>query len=280
MFCRQVFLETPQSIAFATNGDLYIAESDSQSINRVRVVTASDGKISRFAGADLKCLCVDIACECYSSDSLATNAKMNTVSSLTVTPDGRVHICDQGNLRIRTVVSPLPQQNTHGEYEIMSPDSLQVYIFNRHGQHVATKSLTGATVYKFSYNVNTLNGKLSSVTDAAGNKMFILRDYSNQVKSIENTQGGKCRLAMNRLNMLETFTTSDNFTTRFTYYGSTEALLATRTDSSGRSFTFHYDDYGRLTKAIPPSGALIEMKDYLGVSHNDSCILLSGDTKY
>ena len=34
----------PQSIAFAPNGDLYVAESDSQRINRVRMVT-TNGKV-------------------------------------------------------------------------------------------------------------------------------------------------------------------------------------------------------------------------------------------
>ena len=34
----------PQSIAFAPNGDLYVAESDSQRINRVRMVS-TNGKV-------------------------------------------------------------------------------------------------------------------------------------------------------------------------------------------------------------------------------------------
>ena len=231
------------------------------------MVTATDGKISRFAGADLKCSCMDIACECYSNDLLATDAKMSTVSSITVTPDGRLHVCDQENLRIRTVISPLPQQNAqNGEYEIVWPLNNEVYVFNRHGQHVSTRSvLTGHTVYTFSYNVNTLNGKLSSVTDSAGNKLYILRDYSNQVKSIENSQGGKCRLQMSRLGMLQSFTTPDNFVTKLTYYGNTDALLATRTDSWTKSVVYQYDTYGRLVRAIRPSGDIIEMNYKLGV---------------
>lgn len=36
-------LTMPQSIAFAPSGDLYVAESDSQRINRVRVI-GTDGK--------------------------------------------------------------------------------------------------------------------------------------------------------------------------------------------------------------------------------------------
>lgn len=37
-FATQATLVMPQSITFATNGDLYIGESDSQRINRVRIV--------------------------------------------------------------------------------------------------------------------------------------------------------------------------------------------------------------------------------------------------
>ena len=210
---------------------------------------------------------MDVSCECYSSDLLATNAKLSTVSSIAVTPDGRLHICDQENLRIRTVLSPLPAQNPqNGEYEIVSAPESEVYVFNRHGQHVITRSvLTGQTIYTFSYNVNTLNGKLSSVTDSAGNKLYILRDYSNQVKSIENSSGGKCRLQMSRLGMLQSFTTPDNFVTKLTYYGNTDALLATRTDSWTRSIVYYYDQYGRLVRAVRPSGDIIEMKYKLSV---------------
>ena len=245
-----VYLETPQSMAFASNGDLYVAESDSQSINRVRIISSQDGKISKFAGVDMKCSCMDVACECYSNEHLALNAKFSTISSISVTPDGRVHICDQGNLRIRSVDSSLPSQSMIGEYEINSPETNEIYAFNRYGQHIGTKSLTnGAQIYSFSYNVNTLNGKLSSVTDAAGNKMFILRDYANHVKSIENTQGGECRLGMSKLNMLETFTSPDKAITRFTYTGGTDGLLASRIDSWGGTVIYEYDEFGRLIKA-------------------------------
>ena len=229
-------------------------------------MTASDNRIQRFAGADLKCSCMDVGCQCYSSDLLAANAKMSTVSAIAVTPDGRVHICDHENLRIRTVFSALPQQHSqNGEYEIVSAPDNEVYVFNRHGQHMMTKSVpSGHTIYTFSYNVNTLNGKLSSVTDSVGNKLYILRDHSNQVMSIENSSGGMCRLQMSRLGMLQSFTTPDNFQTKLTYYGNTDALLATRADSGNKSVVYHYDHYGRLTRAVRPSGDIIELKCKVG----------------
>ena len=208
---------------------------------------------------------MDIACQCFSPDDLlAVNARLSTISSIAVTPDGRVHISDQENLRVRTVYSPLPPQNpTTGEYEIVWPDTSEVYVFNRYGQHVTTKSaLTGTVMYTFAYNVNTINGRVSSVTDSAGNKVYVLRDYSNQVKSIENSQGGKCRLSMTRQGLLASFTTPNNYAIKFNYRDN-DALLTSRTDSWGQSILYHYDEYGRIVRAILPTGDTITLHNRL-----------------
>ncbi|XP_054706826.1 teneurin-m-like [Uloborus diversus] len=255
-----VYLESPQGIAFAPNGDLYIAESDSQTVNRVRVV-GSDGRvISRFAGSESKCSCLEESCSCFDEEHvLAATTKLSTISAIAVSPDGLLHICDQGNLRIRSVTASLPRLNELSEYEIHSPESQEIYVFNRHGQHVATRNtISGKDVYTFSYNVNTSFGKLSTVTDAAGNKIYILRDYNNQVNTIENTQGGKCRLEMSRMMMLQSFTTPSNFKTVFDYHGST-GLLRSKEDSTGRSYIYNFDEYGRLTESVTPSGQVIRL---------------------
>ncbi|XP_065347700.1 teneurin-m isoform X4 [Cloeon dipterum] len=252
-------LVMPQSIAFAPNGDLYVAESDSQRINRVRVI-GTDGKIQHFAGAESKCNCLDRGCGCFDEDHfLAATSKFNTISSITVTPDGILHISDQANYRIRSVTASLPEANANREYEIYSPETQEIYIFNRFGQHILTKNiLTGETIYIFSYNVNTSNGKLSTVTDAAGNKVFLLRDYASQVTSIENTKGEKCRLRMSRMRMLHELGTPDNYNVTFDYHGST-GLLKTKLDSTGRSYVYNYDEFGRLTSAVTPTGQVISL---------------------
>lgn len=85
--------------------------------------------------------------------------------------------------RIRSVLARLPEANSAREYEVYSPETQEVYVFNRFGQHIATKNiLTGETSYTFQYNVNTSNGKLSMVVDSAGNRVFILRNYASQVR--------------------------------------------------------------------------------------------------
>lgn len=50
-FATQATLVMPQSITFATNGDLYIGESDSQRINRVRIIGKSTRKLEPIPSA-------------------------------------------------------------------------------------------------------------------------------------------------------------------------------------------------------------------------------------
>ncbi|XP_028159380.1 teneurin-m isoform X2 [Ostrinia nubilalis] len=252
-------LVMPQSIAFGAAGDLYVAESDSQRINRVRLIT-TDGKISLYAGAESKCNCLERGCDCFEADHfLASNSKFNTISAVIVSPDGIVHIADQANYRIRSVMASIPDASGAREYEIYSPDTQEIYIFNRFGQHIMTKNiLTGENNYVFTYTVNTSNGKLSTVTDAAGNKVFLLRDYSSLVNSIENTKGQKCRLRMSRMKMLQELRTPDNFNVTFDYHGTT-GLLKAKYDSTGRSYIYKYDEFGRLTSAVTPTGRIINL---------------------
>ncbi|XP_073990849.1 teneurin transmembrane protein Ten-m isoform X6 [Rhodnius prolixus] len=261
----QATLVMPQSIAFAPSGDLYIAESDSQRINRVRLV-GTDGKISHYAGAESKCNCLDRGCDCFEQDHfLASTSKFNTISSIVVSPDGILHIADQANYRIRSVIASIPEPTASREYEVYSPETQELYVFNRFGQHISTKNiLTGETSYIFTYNVNTSNGKLSTVTDSAGNKVFLLRDYTSQVNSIENTKGQKCRLRMSRMRLLSEISTPDNYNVTLDYVGPT-GLLRSKLDSAGRSYVYSYDEFGRLTQAVTPTGRVIRLSFDLSV---------------
>jgi hypothetical protein len=47
----------------------------------------------------------------------------------------------QGNLRVRSVQAVLPNENQFRQYEVFSPETQELYVFNRHGQHVATKNI-------------------------------------------------------------------------------------------------------------------------------------------
>ena len=255
----QATLTSPQSMAFSPSGDLYIAESDSQRINRVRVVT-TNGQISLYAGKESKCSCLNRDCDCYNDDHfMARNAKFSTISAIAVTPDGTVYICDQGNYRIRAVRSSLPTANSLREYEIFSPSTQEVYVFNRFGQHIFTRNiLTRETIYKFSYNVNTSNGKLSSITDASGKKISILRDYAGEVNSIENSGNQKFRVEMSRMQMLQAFISPNGYNMTFSYHGA-NGLLHTIMDSGGNGRIYEYNENGRLVSTIMSTGETVTL---------------------
>lgn len=89
-------LVEPQSLSFASNGDLYVAESDGKRINRVRVIS-TDGRISPFAGvSSTRCNCLDPGCDCFDADQhLAASAKFSSIASIACTPDGVLFIADQ-----------------------------------------------------------------------------------------------------------------------------------------------------------------------------------------
>lgn len=222
-------LGTILALAFAPNGNLYIAETDTHRVNFIRVVDTS-GKIIHFAGKTQdkiksNCDCntsmttmnpspnedLPTACLCGATDVttsnaetlLSSNAKFQSISALTVSPGGVLHVADQGSLHILALDHYLPSHDENGEFHIPYTPAGEVYVFNRYGQHIATKDLASAkTKYSFLYSKNTSFGKLSTVTDSSGNKIQFLRDYSNVVSSIENTQDHKSELKISGVGYL------------------------------------------------------------------------------
>ena len=248
-----VILESPQHITFAPNGYLYIVESDGKFINRIREVS-TDGTISHYAGAKSKCSCRDEGCKCYDGkEVLATKILLNSPTAITVTPDNVLHVADMGNMRIYSVVATLPEPDSYGQYQVLYPQTQDLYIFNRYGQHIATKNLiTDQYVYNFTYNVNSYYGKLVRVTDSGNNRLTIRRDYNSEAKEITPPGGQKCKFIMDNMGQLHIFIAADNSTTKFTYTNT--GLLETKETSEGHTFLYDYDANGRLASVTQPTG--------------------------
>lgn len=79
-----------------------------------------------------------------------------------------------------------------------------------------------------------------------------------QVNSIENTKGQKCRLRMSRLKLLMEISTPENYNVTLDYHGPT-GLLRSKLDSAGRSYVYSYDEFGRLTAAVTPTGKVLRL---------------------
>ena len=257
-----VKLVNPQSIAFGPEGQIYVVESDTHSINRVRVVT-SDGRIHHFAGKKSKCDCQKQNCRCYDSEeTLATQALFKELTSVSITPDGIVHISDAGNLRIFSIISKLPELDHYGQYTVFSPDTQEVYIFNNFGQHRHTVDIMSSQyMYNFTYNVNSFYGKLTRIGDDAGNEIKLVWDYE-KVKEIVSPDGLKSKLTMDNDMKLQVFTSPSNVSTTFSYLqqkGERKGLIETKHLSNGLSYSYRYDDMGRLLEAKQPTGETTQL---------------------
>lgn len=123
---------------------------------------------------------------------LASSIHFGDVKSMAVTPDDRLMLVDVKGFRVYSVEPYMPVPDESGDFWIPYPASREIYVFSRYGLHIATKDIvTGKIVYTFLYSVNTSFGKLNKVTDASGNKVSFIRDYRNEVTTIELTDGHK-----------------------------------------------------------------------------------------
>ena len=67
------------------------------------------------------------------------------------------------------------------EYHVYSPESGELFVFNRFGLHMETRAIAGGeTKFAFSYSVTTSNGRLTGITDEAGGKIKVPKNQSIQ----------------------------------------------------------------------------------------------------
>ena len=85
-------LVSPRGIAFAPNGDLYIADAGAHT---VRKVSEASGAITTIAGTGQPGFSGD--------EGAATSARLREPCAVAVAPSGDVYIADRGNHRIRRV---------------------------------------------------------------------------------------------------------------------------------------------------------------------------------
>lgn len=254
----EVFLRAPQHIAFAANGDLYIVDSDRKEVNQVLVVT-TDGLLHHFAGASTKCNCtaLDPTCRCAEGkEDLASKTMLRNPSSVTILPDDVVCVTDMDNLRLVAFSSVLPSADEVGNYRVVSPYSQELYIFNRFGKHIATRNLvTDQLVYNFTYDFASSHGKLIKVTDSDGKSLTVVRDYMTQAKEIVTPSGRRCKIEVDHMVQLAHFVVADDSSTslKFEYLSSSELLYYKET-SSNTTYIYEYDESGRVTEVVYPSG--------------------------
>ncbi|XP_008570627.1 PREDICTED: teneurin-2, partial [Galeopterus variegatus] len=250
-------LESASAIAISHTGILYITETDEKKINRLRQVT-TNGEICLLAGAASDCDCKnDVNCNCYSGDdAYATDAILNSPSSLAVAPDGTIYIADLGNIRIRAVSKNKPVLNAFNQYEAASPGEQELYVFNADGIHQYTVSLvTGEYLYNFTYSADN---DVTELIDNNGNSLKIRRDSSGMPRHLLMPDNQIITFTVGTNGGLKVVSTQNLELGLMTYDGNT-GLLATKSDETGWTTFYDYDHEGRLTNVTRPTGVVTSL---------------------
>ncbi|XP_049563179.1 teneurin-2 isoform X10 [Orcinus orca] len=250
-------LESASAIALSHTGVLYITETDEKKINRLRQVT-TNGEICLLAGAASDCDCKnDVNCNCYAGDdAYATDAILNSPSSLAVAPDGTIYVADLGNIRIRAVSKNKPVLNAFNQYEAASPGEQELYVFNADGIHQYTVSLvTGEYLYNFTYSVDN---DVTELIDNNGNSLKIRRDSSGMPRHLLMPDNQIITLTVGTNGGLKVVSTQNLELGLMTYDGNT-GLLATKSDETGWTTFYDYDHEGRLTNVTRPTGVVTSL---------------------
>ncbi|KAL4631291.1 teneurin-2-like isoform X5 [Arapaima gigas] len=255
-------LESATAIAISHTGVLYIAETDEKKINRVRQVSTS-GEISLLAGTASECDCKnDVNCNCFAGDDgYATDASLNSPTSLAVSPDGTLFIADLSNIRIRAVRSNRPGPMASGHYEVASPQEQELYIFSEEGLHIQTLSLvTGEPLYNFSYGPD---GELAAVVDNCNNTLRVRREGVGQggsglLRLVLLPENQVVMLGLDPSGSLRSISALNQEVALLGYNGNT-GLLTTKADETGWTIFYEYDSEGRLTNVTYPTGMVTSL---------------------
>ncbi|MBI2864000.1 MAG: hypothetical protein HYX94_05510 [Chloroflexi bacterium] len=228
-------LSSPQSIAVAPDGRLFIRDGGNK---RIRVV-ATNGIITTLAGN---------GSASYSEGVPPATTGVGDYGGLAMGPDGSLYFA-QGD-RIRRIFPPLPGFSA-GDLLVPSEDGTLVYRFNPAGRHLQTLSaLTRAVVHEFGYDSA---GRLVQIQDGDGNTTTVEHDGSGNPTAIVGPYGHRTTLTVDANGYLASVANPAGETTRLAY--AEGGLLTSLTDPKGNTHSYSYDSRGRLARDASPAAS-------------------------
>lgn len=147
--------------------------------------------------------------------------------------------------------------NASNQYEVVSDDGSEVYLFSSTGIHQSTLyGLTGQTKYSISYN---LSGKVSQIDDAFGNSTIFNYDINGDLASIQAPRGQTTNITVWSGTKLIKYVENPNGEKYELTYKTGTTLLETFKKPAGNVSTFTFDANGRLTKDLGHGGDFWEL---------------------
>nr|CDJ95832.1 EGF and NHL repeat and YD repeat domain containing protein [Haemonchus contortus] len=240
-----------RDIAAATDGSLYVIESDGKKMNQIRRLSADRTSFPVIAGRKTACACDVVACGCddAASPTSVISVKMalfSSPSAVSVDALGRVYVADAVNAKVKRITPRTARYDSIArQYSVVDVDRNELYSFNRYGLHTSTQSLiTGAVLYNFTYNVDTSLGRLSSIHGAGGYQLRFIRANESHC-TIETPSGQRTVLVTSIYDgVIESVQTGIGEPIRLNYLPG--GLLISQSQG-GAVTVYEYNDKGRVT---------------------------------
>ncbi len=247
----QAGLGTPATIAFGSDGSLYIGEGSTDiggNNFRVRRVTPN-GIITTFAGTGVFG---------FSGDGgPAPAARLQRAGDVIgVGPDGNLY--NGGGGRIRKVSGFLPAFAA-GQTVVASQDGRALYLFSSAGRQLYTlDATTGAVLFAYAYNENR---QLVSITNRDGRVTQIERDGAGRATAMVTPDGVRTAFVLDAAGNLSGVMDGAGHQLQLGY--AEGGLLSSTTDPNGTSQSYAYDALGNLLASGDPT------QPFLSVGRSD-----------
>ncbi|KAM8842716.1 LOW QUALITY PROTEIN: teneurin-3 [Synchiropus picturatus] len=235
----------PKGIAVDKNGLIYFVDG-----TMIRKVD-HNGIISTLLGSH----------DLTSAQPLTCDATMHITQGVVLISisDGTLYVADLGNIRIRAIQQNKPtgsMASLRDSYEVASPSSQELYVFDCNGTHHFTLSLvTGDYKYNFTYS----NEKdVTAVTDSSGNTLRIRRDTNRLPVRVVAPDNQVIWLTIGTNGCLKSVNAHGQELVFYTCHGNT-GLLATKSTKIGWTTFYDYDNEARLTNVTFPTGVVTNL---------------------
>jgi RHS repeat-associated protein len=239
-------LNYPAEAAVDRTGAVYIMDAGNYVVRRV----APDGTIATIAGIPGTSSGTTGA----GDGGPATGAPLRNPSSITIDPDGRLHVMEPDTFhgRIRTLHSNNPWLS-QGEIAVASKDGSEVYVFSALGKHLRTlDARTNGVKYTFDYDPA---GWLTGITDAANLHTTVGRN-GGIATSLTSPAGKVTTFTSDGDGYLAQVSTG-GLSYAMTYYAG--GLLHTFRNARGLEHTYAYTADDRLHVDQDPAGGFKQL---------------------
>ncbi len=234
-------LAGPVVVRVGRSGSIFFADAWNEKIRKI----TPDGIITTIGGYSGGALD-------GSDGSAATSTRLGGINGFGLDEHENVYVACSDQNRIRKIGAPDP---IFGPDEIIVPagDGESYYVFDLSGRHLRTHdAMTNAAMVRFGYGPN---GTLTTITDVDNQETRF--DYDSVANGIVITgsYGQQTTLMLDDNGFLGSFLNPAGKAVSLTYYTDSRlGLLNTFTDYNRNTWTFTYDDLGRLTRDTDPEG--------------------------